>query len=341
MIKEYQDIESAITALLSTADGINKLESRRRAICRVAEVAKDIEKWGWADRTWGLCRRPGIWFSTTQGQAAQADTDGCVLSVQMLGREIGKLQINRKATARYVFIPLKKFKPNRDRWDWSRNPGHGQEIRKFLKALKENQKWDVKKVQEREIQWQLAEQLDNITTGPLKNLSTVRWVGCPTEIGVSLTAKGNIGTGTIDLLVRRRSGGKKGAQFLVFEVKRPGKAAKPKPTLIQAIRYAVALHVEANENEKTRRCYRTAFGSRKEANLLFGAVIVMENTPDNREAGEKALKQLNPHADPTHNAKADRLGMLLYTWNNETKRAHSWTWLKEGDPREKPADPVL
>lgn len=123
----------------------------------------------------------------------------------MLGHEIGKLKINRKAKLRYVFIPLKQFNPKTERWDWSRNHEHGEEIRKFLETLRNE--WYGKHIQEREIQWQLSKQLDEGkgTDGPFKKLSTVRWVGCPTEIDVSLTVAGNLGNkpGTIDLLVRR------------------------------------------------------------------------------------------------------------------------------------------
>lgn len=133
--------------------------------------------------------------------------------------------------------------------------------------------------------------------------------------------------GLIDALIRRPSGPDGGA-FLVFELKRPD-GAPPATALQQAIRYAIALDIETNGDNKRQGIYRALFGSQGNARLSFGAVAVIQDTQKNRNLAQAALQDYA--LPPDRPNRVDRLGVLLYEWQNN--QVTNWRWLLGADPR--------
>ena len=160
----------------------------------------------------------------------------------------------------------------------------------------------------------------------LEHLRAVEWHKCFTEVGVSVTSEGTVGTGNIDLVVRRGKGANRG--FLVFEVKGPG-TKNVEATLKQALRYATALAIEANGGSE-RECddYHAVFGSKGKKPLQIDAVIVMEDIPEVCRRAEKLVPQyLADRGDSAIN----RIGVLLYKFDG--KAVSAWRWLPGRDPR--------
>lgn len=208
---------------------------------------------------------------------------------------------------------------------------------------------------ERFIQWKLAKALSGPknqepprTSHPeLSGLQPLKWFNKFHEVGVAINNKGNEGTGNIDILARRKGG--RESEFVVFEVKRGGVNAVEK-TFTQALRYAIALYIEANDpnldgqnedndREKKRKenrgFYRKAFGCNGDSILKFSAVIVMEDTPRIRAEVSRVLAECKIAADdPELFIEPRYVGALLFT---KTKvgdvEKYQWKWHPEGwDP---------
>jgi len=270
-----------------------------------------------------LPRRRRAWFSTTQSQTTSAKGGA---RVQVLGLDAGELRF--EATAhRYEFHPNAKLFPEHrgHHWAWSKSADDAKRIRDYLAKCEEHPKASFKN--EREIQWRLANALGRKTPA-LRNLGPVKWHGRATEIGVSINKKGDIGTGNIDLVVRRGAGGDRG--YLVFEVKAPGDT-NIEAALVQALRYASALHVEANLGSAANRAnYNAVFESTSTAKLTIGAVVVME---DSASVRAKASRLLAQYWGTTGDSPIDRLGVLLYRLG--AKGTLSWDWLPDWDARQR------
>ena len=165
---------------------------------------------------------------------------------------------------------------------------------------------------------------------------------------MSINNKGNEGTGNIDILARRKGG--RESEFVVFEVKRGGVNAVEK-TFTQALRYAIALHIEANDpnldgqnedndREKKRKenrgIYRKAFGCNGDSSLKISAVIVMEDTDKIRDKVSKVLAGYRTAADdPELFVDPRYVGALLFTKIKVGRvEKYQWKWHPEGwDPR--------
>jgi hypothetical protein len=360
-VGKYAQLEKVVLERLESPAGKERLAERRKKIREVAPVIKT----NIADSKSQLRSRKGVWFSTTQGQAAAAANGHATLSVQMLGKEIGKLVINLNAERRYTFRPTWECLPNEadsskrvmkrikqedavlPAWTWSGDRSDARYINEYLKDCREA--WGKGKEQEREIQWQLAYALigpkkqakekvvlNKKNVHGLKDRRAVCWVGRPTEIGVCLRLDGElaVSAGGIDLMVRTRNGPdrwQRDAFFEVFEVKRATRRNDINDfenAVKQAIRYAIAIHQEANHSKETQADYRMAFGSASDAPLDFGVVIVIDAKDAERfkEKLEIMFSSYEPHPE-TSVVKC--LRVLTYNWNNKTQTASGWKWFKE------------
>lgn len=254
--------------------------------------------------------------------------------VQLLGIEAGELLLDHSTEKpSFLFYPNKKIRSKHPElpdspWKWSKDGRHGQAIREFLKLCESHPK--AKPDNEREIQWQLAHAFKKDKSGALRGFQTVKWHGLFTEIGVSVTESGKLGTGNIDLVVRRGKGGQRG--FLVFELKKPGDT-KIEAALIQALQYATALHIEVNNGGLgNQENYRKVFGAGGTKKLKISAVIVMEDDTDGRIRRD-APDIMKRYSDNRGDSPIDRLGVLLYTFKGKVT---SWQWLKGWDARTPP-----
>ena len=200
-------------------------------------------------------------------------------------------------------------------------------MREFLDCCKKHGK--AKSTNEREIQWQFADALldkSKSENKALGKLQTVVWNGCFAELGVCVTAKGTVGNGTIDLMVRSGKTFPRG--FLVFELKRLG-VTDVKKALRQALSYATALKFEANNgaNPDNLLNYHYVFGSRGKGPLHVGAVVVIEDDRVVREEAGEYLGQYHKDCIST-----DPVGVLLYRIDGGKT---SWEWLAGWDARER------
>lgn len=306
-------IHQAVTAVLRRNP--IKIDDRRQSI---AALRKGLEK--------GLplpLPRRRAWYSTTQTDVTNAKA--CA-RVQVLGVEAGELILG-KASKSWEFVPNAKRYPQYAgaRWAWSKNAADGKKIRDFLGECEKHPEADP--LNEREIQWQLANALGAKTTS-LRNLSAVKWNKRFTEVGVSVTKEGKAGTGNIDLVVRRGKGGDRG--FLVFEVKGPDDT-NVEAALKQALRYAEALSIEANGgNKRNREDYHAVFESKGKETLQIDAVIVMANLPEvRRRAADLVSQYLADRGD----SAIERIGVLLYDFDAKAGKVREWKWLEGRDPR--------
>jgi hypothetical protein len=312
--------EAVITALRGAP---KKVENRRKA---VAALHKGLEKFTKKSRP--LLRSRDAWFSTTQGDTTAAAGK---VRVQTHGIDVGHLSVDSKTKA-YIFYPndqcvcdTKISGNGKTGWAWSNVPSDAKKIREFIEACKTLPK--AKENSEREIQWILADALQaSPKPAALKGMKPVTWNGLFVELGVSVNEAGKSATGNIDLLVRRR-GGKQGGRFLVFEIKKPGFSEIEK-ALDQAIRYATALSVEANDgDEKNLSRYNRVFDSRGRAKLVIGVVAVLADCEKVREYAPNILQAYwNDRAD----SRIDRLGLLLY---KKEGPQYTWSWLDGWDAR--------
>jgi hypothetical protein len=336
-----QEIQDSIQKLLSTEAGLAKVAGRRKIIAKLAVSLNKATV-----ETKPRLRSRKAWFSTTQGDAENAKGK---IRVQLLGLDIGYLSFDTTTPPkpRYLFhpkppivrevfrdCPVADLRP----WCWSHSKKDAARINQFLERC-ESKHPRAKADNEKEIQWQLADALLSDTVGPLKHLRPLTWNKLFTEIGVSVAETGEPGTGNIDLLVRRL-GGAQGAGFLVFELKKPGEKGV-EAALQQALRYAMALHIEANDCKESkerdlenRGNYRTVFGSRGNAKLKMGAVVVLENT---ETVKSKALEILAQYGGQLKGSRVDRIGMLLYGFDKKERKVTSWEWLPGWDARELPS----
>lgn len=314
-----QTIQEAINVKLGSSQGGRKVDSRRAKMKDIAAALKRIPKLP------RLCSR-NAWFSTTQSDVIKADGE---IMVQLFGIKIAEIVLDTtEPHPYYTFSPDELVCKNiewKDRgpWEWSHNKKHAEKINRFIEVCEKYPR--AKSDNEREIQWQLAQELKSDTKGPFKNLQPVTWNGRFTEIGVSITMHGNLGTGNIDLVVRRKRG------FLVFELKKPGDS-EIEDALTQASRYAIALNIEANEGGKENlKNYRAVFGARGDSELNIGAVAVLE---DNEAVRKKAHEILPLFRGNTNNTRVDRIGVLLYKFDKNEGKVTSWEWLPKWDARE-------
>ena len=324
MAKDFADLETyeemqAYAMQIGGGDEAKKqIKTRQRTIARLSPcVGLPI-----SDGRSRLCPRDDVYFSTAQGRVLNARKKRYTFGVEMFGRGIGSLRVNlqsEKPTERYIFVA----KDSASGWEWSKNRAHAKEINAYLKKQREKSAKDTPNVQEREVQWRLANALGR--DPELKGLKAVRWFGWPTEIGVSINREGRPATGNIDILVRRRE--RNIAQFLVCELKGPndGDVAN---ALRQAICYAVALHHEANASNETRESYRTVFGSKDGSNLQVGVFVAVHRKFEND--AKVAVEALQFGKSAT-GLIVDRIGVLLYDLKG--RKATDWRWLAGWDPR--------
>jgi hypothetical protein len=322
MRKTIHDIHEEVVKKLNTPEGLERVRQRREKMKALEVALKNLRE---SNPELLLRGRRKAWFSTTQSDAARARGD---VRVQVLGVEAGTLKLEGDPLG-YFFYPKKENFPKAvGRWKWSDNRRDAKQIRDFLKECEHHPK--AKPENEREIQWQFGHALraKKSIDSALRHLQPVTWNKRSTEVGVSLTRDGNLGTrpGTIDLVVRRGVGGRRG--FLIFELKRPGDT-NVEAALHQAIRYAITLHIEAN-GDGVPETYNSVFGSGSRGELRFGAVLVMENSEIVRRAACERLLEL---CSDCGTSPLDRIGVLLYRFDREKRRAHSWTWLDGWDGR--------
>jgi hypothetical protein len=309
--KNIAELHAAVAAELSKKPEV--VNKRRKAIAALRKgKSKGLKL--------PLPKKRKAWFSTNQTDTSNS-LNGA--RVQVLGIDVGELKLNEDETC-YVFHPNgKNFPEFQDvKWKWSKDAKDAKKIRNFLAECETHSK--AAPGNEREIQWQLANALGDGKLEPFRNLQPVTWCKRFTEIGVSVTISGKAATGNIDLLVRRSGRG-----FLVFEVKAPGKT-DIEATLQQALRYATALHIEANEGtSKDLENYNSVFGSNSKKELKIGAVIVMQNKP---KVSREAAKIITQYCSVRGDSKIDRLGVLLYDFDGS--KVTGWKWLNDDcDPR--------
>lgn len=276
--------------------------------------------------SWPLLRKRNVWFSTTQGDTQFARGK---IHVQTLGIEVGFLSLDKKNICRFHPTLLNFVQAQEEAkggWAWSKNRRDANIIKDYLKRCEKHSKANMDN--EREIQWQLADALKRPTDEALRRLQPVTWNGRFTEVGVAVNEAGNPSTGNIDLIVRRGDGGNRG--FLVFEIKKPG-CTSIESALKQAIRYATALAIEANDDGKDNLVrYHRAFGSRGKVAMPIGAVVVLEDCPKVRKEGPTVLQR---YWKTRGKSKIDRIGLLLYKKN---ENGLTYEWLENWDARKKP-----
>ena len=317
-----------------SADARTKVKGRRAAIAKLATVVERTRKKRIVPEG---CLG---WLSTTQSDAINSSDK---YRVQFRGVEIGHLvpAASSSKNPSAIFHPkaevLKKLNwPESEKsagpWSWDE---HAALITKFMQQCEAYT--GFKKKNEREIQWQLAHVLTNDKTHvALEWMAALAWNGLFHEVGVSVNKDGVFGKkpGNIDLLVRRGRGF--GSGYLVFEVKKP-RNTDVQAALKQALRYATALDIEANtpDDEVNRANYRLVFGATGTKILNIGAVLVMEDSDKVRKVAPELLQQACRERGAS---KIDRLGLLLYTYDEKHDKATSWDWLPGWDAT-KPMNP--
>jgi hypothetical protein len=330
---KLQEIQNEVLKNLNSKDGCSSVDGRRKKMEQIADALDRLEG---STKTRPRLRSRKAWFSTNQSNAKGKAFNA---KVQVLGHEIADLYLDTTTHSehRYKFRPklamVKKIfsdgaKDHVGPWLWSHCKQDSTAINDYLKACKEFLK--AKSGNEREIQWQLANALKSEKTGALRDLKPVTWNGLFTEVGVSIKSGGTPGTGNIDLVVRCSKGAR---GFLVFELKKP-KNINIEAALAQALRYAIALNIEANDSERHQETYRKVFGAGGKKKLKIGAVAVLEEDRKG-EVKKKAGKFLNELlAKPYDRKLIDRIGVLLYKFDGE--KAGSWKWLEGWDARKAP-----
>lgn len=309
--KNIAELHAAVAAELSKKPEV--VNKRREAIAELREGKSKGHKFQ------SPRKRRNVWFSTTQTDTISAKS---IIRVQFLGIEVGQLKLNEDKTY-FVFHPDGKKFPAflNKKWRWSGDAKDAKEIRQFLAVCAKHPKATPEN--ERDIQWQLANAIRDTKLEPFRNLQPVTMCKRFTEIGVSVKISGKAATGNIDLMVRRKGGG-----YLVFEVKAPREKDVKKP-LQQALLYATALHIEANEGKlKDLENYHSVFGAKRKEKLKIGAVIVIKNSPEIRREAEDIITQ---YSNDRGGSKIDRIGVLLYDF--EDRKVTGWTWLPRWDPR--------
>lgn len=331
--RSLASVPAEVEAELNTIESLKVVNARREKIARLkaslVDRTKSVDK---ADQKVleeirkSFIRHRAGWISTTQSQTISG---GRSANLQILGINVGVWSLGHKdKDTAWSFHPdINKFPNYRGRsWEWSRDLLKGHEMRDFLYSCKNHEK--AKSTNEREIQWQFADALlspDKSENKALGRLRPVVWNGCFAELGVCVTAKGTVGNGTIDLMVRSGKGFPR--SFLIFELKKPG-VRDVKKALRQALSYATALNIEANKGEEPENLsnYHYVFGSKGKGALHIGAVVVIEDNPQVRQ---EALEYLNQYKKDC--TSSDPVGVLLYP-NDGGKT--SWQWLTGWDARE-------
>lgn len=339
----FTDMESRILDCAKSTDGKEKLKKRREAMVMMSAAANSLREAEKKFRNAGVTtprgRRivPGVTFTVNQGVVTKGGrTEKLSINVEMRSKNVGQIRHENE----YRFFPNAPEVGEVDKkngWVWSQDSADGEKIHKHFTHLEEKE--SKAKVQEREIQWQMFRAIENDTNECFKYLQPVAIAGFPCEVPTWVTSKGELGTGNIDALIRRL-GGNKGASYLVFELKRPG-GDKPEDALQQAIAYAIALSIEANGDEDEanaelcREEYRSLFGGTGKSPLTFGAVAVIAVPQNNRDAAENALEKLWLKISTADKKLTcvNRLGVLLYEWDEINKTAANWSWLAGADPR--------
>lgn len=326
----YRELESKISAISVSDEGTKKLKDRRKMMRKMSTAANRLQKAKNVD--FPRIRRGvvGMTFTVTQG-AVTDSKNGLLFKVEIKGIGVGTIKL---INDEYRFFPNDKStdvtqeEKNRG-WAWSNKSADGENIRDYLKNLKDEIS------SEREIQWQMFRAIKNNDTECLKRIQPVAIAGFPCEIPTWILRDGRLAenAGNIDALIRKLGGGK-GASYLVFELKGP-KDKSPEIALRQALGYAIALSIESNDKDD-KHCqkeYRALFGGKGDAPLNYGAVIVIKDTDENREKAKKALEKFKPIADQDYKPLVDRIGVLLYEWEDTNKKAINWSWLDDADPR--------
>jgi len=287
-------------------------------------------------RRWEEARAAGVRYRISQRSArlivrtSSLDHAGdyLQLGVEMLGANIGALTCQPNGEIVFVANPgfLRGFGGSRggrvlrqalDSWShsslrplrWRGDDEDGAAIRQLLDAAHLIQRRRARQQPERVLWHKIFDAFTGAKTprqgrGPaypqLQSYTVVRPMGVamqfPTVLGrqqVRESAR-KVPTGRADLLLRdgRRA-------LFVAELKAPD-GDEPAAALVQAIRYAVALRAEADD-EDACECYRAVFKAAA-GPLTFGAIAVLHECHE--DAARRALDGLGAHDM--------RIGVLLY-----------------------------
>jgi hypothetical protein len=334
----YKELEDKINALLAieSSKQRSKIAARRQVMMSLQENVKEhLERLEMKPNR--VRRRPKITFTVSQTAVQRKNM---ILGVEMCGKNVGTLVLADDAHAK--FEPKAKYSPKSLSWEWSKHPSDAENIRSFLCQVE--RRLCTNRVVEREIQGQLFEAISKLGRATaFENLQPVMLAGYPSEIATWITRKQKVGVGNIDVLVRRTQDQfGRGAQFLVFELKRPERRPNVAEALLQAITYALALGIESNGLDLERaqdrkivvRAYRSLLGSNGTTELKFGAVAVVQDTSANREDAKDALEMFKL-PNQKDRSRVDRLGVLFYKWDGATRKATAWHWYEGADPRKR------
>ena len=331
MVNDIKNVFADVHATLAAnKSGVKK---RRDSIAELAGAIKSLQtrrRQGEASR---LMKRPNVWFATNQTNSGKRHRS---IHLQILGANVGTLkQVGRAfrfSPNKSTLAKIKKTNPDigltdeAEGWAWTGNANACAKTDKYLRECKNLRAGKLH--DEREIQWQLADALRGRKSGlapALALLAPVTWDGLFTEIGTSINKDGKARTGNIDLMVR--SGKGPNTQFLVFEVKAP-KERDWEKALLQALRYASAIKIEANgfdgdeSSSQNLKNYRAVLGAGGERKLNIGAVIVMRNPGDKQ--CEKIAQRLEQYFGNHSDNPIKPIGVLFYEFEG---KAVGWKWL--------------
>lgn len=262
----FADLVQEVNALLSTEEGAEKIRERREA---ATKMARGLRRW--EEQKGRRLSSRGAVLTATQG-ALHGVTDELLISVEINGRGVGKLRVPGDG------VPLFTPKGTKAEWRWSGDRDHATLINGVLDEYRQ-----LKPVPEREVQGRLTRQLralfaDDKENRPRGGLAPVRPAGCMMEIPTAVAASAalRLGTGTVDVMART---GRGTGSFIACELKEPNARVRVYDVLAQAIRYAAALDIEVNGNDRIGPAnfagYRTLFGATGNAALRFGAMAVV------------------------------------------------------------------
>jgi hypothetical protein len=340
-----QEIIDEVLGKLRQPNGIKKIRKRRAIVASLADVREHWEGLGAK-----LVSREAAVFTTDQTGMARANK-GFELKLLVRGQHVANLEFPHgdvpRLSVRKRVAEHQIALPPRERLAWSGDVRDGKAIRDFINEC-------VKKLPgaqpELQVQLQLVQRLyrsKKQLEPELANLQPVMPFGFPTELATVVDRVGNPATGNMDILARTVQGRRSdGGAFVVMELKEPNLKSSDVPKAFrQAIGYAAALTVEANDLESTplggdAAPYRRLFGPNKKRNakppdyvgkpVSVHAVVVLPERL--RGTADRELDRLELRTDPPPNVgrRAMSVGVLLYeAVNHETewKLGHSFSWI--------------
>lgn len=336
----YQQIQKSILELAKTAEGQSKIQEQRKQTMLLSDAVKGINERAYAEPRKRAVAE--ITFRVDKVEEVQGEQRPLSVSVETIAqrrkRVLGSIQFDN-ATPIFYFNPrvgslfygtaTGSARP----LEWSGaidiDSHEMQRIMEEATYIITNEKRTLK----RKIYWDLVARLGlGGAHDVLAGLQPALIAGYPAAVQTWISADGKPETSSIDVVACNT--GSLGDPFLVFELKRPGEDS-PAIALEQAIRYAMAMDLEANDNQKaTQTKYRTLLGSKGDARLRFGAVAVVEGTEQNQSLAKAALADFKaPASGDAVSACAHTVSVLFYDWDQEKNQATNWRWLEGSDPR--------